>query len=150
MFKKIVMGMSLSFLFLSAQQPVKGISLTKTVFEEKTIWDKIHGAVQKVVPATKVNKNAILIYVNQVTNYSNQTKKNIVIDNPIPKGTVYIPKSARCEGGCQIYYSIDGGKSFKKQEELFVIYGTAKRVPNGSEYSHIKFVFPQLIPYKKV
>jgi len=150
MLKKIFLGMCLSFIFLSGQQPVKGISLTKTVFEERIFWDNIHGEVKKVIPATKVNKNAVLIYVNQVTNHSNQIKKKIVIDNPIPAGTVYFPGSARCEGECQIYYSIDGGKSFKKKENLFVVYGAIKRVPQGNEYTHIKFVFSQLIPYKKV
>lgn len=139
----------LSFLAL-AQQPAKGILLTKAVFEERIVWDNIRGNVRTVVLASKAQKNTTLIYVNQLTNHSNQSKNNIVIDNPIPYGTSYIPNTARCEASCQLYYSIDGGKSFKKQEELFVVYGTKKRVPLGSEYTHIKFVFPQLVPYQKV
>jgi uncharacterized repeat protein (TIGR01451 family) len=139
----------LSF-FLLAQQPIQGILLTKAVFEERVVWDNIKGNLRTMVLATKAQQNATLVYVNQLTNHSSVNKTNVVIDNPIPYGTTYIPNSASCEGACQLYYSIDGGRSFKKQEELFVVYGTKKRTPLGDEYTHIKFVFPQLIPYQKV
>jgi uncharacterized repeat protein (TIGR01451 family) len=135
---------------VSAKQPAQGILLTKAVFEERVVWDNVKGNVHTMLLASKAQKNSTLVYVNQLTNHSNQSKNNIVIDNPIPYGTAYIPNSARCEASCQIYYSIDGGQSFKKQEALFVIYGTQKRTPLGSEYTHIKFVFPQLVPYQKV
>lgn len=133
-----------------AQQPVSGILLSKAIFEEQVVWDNIKGNVPTLVLATNAKKNATLVYVNQLTNHANQSKKNIVIDNPIPLGTEYIPNTARCEASCQIYYSIDGGQSFKPQEALFVVYGTKQRPPLGKEYTHIKFIFPQLVPYQKV
>jgi len=143
-----------SLLFLGSllwgQELGKGLLLTKGVFEERMVWDKFKGNVSTVRPATEAKKNATLVYVNQLTNRSPQTQKNIVIDNPIPYGTMYVPNTARCEASCKLYFSIDGGKSFKRQEALFVVYGTKQRPPLGSEYTHIKFVFPQLLSKQKV
>lgn len=150
MLKKVLWGLSLLFVLSSAQQPAKSILLSKAVFEEKVVWDNMRGNVRKMVPVTKVKKGTTLTYVNQVANRSNLTKKQIVIDNPIPYGSTYIQGTSSCEGVCEMLYSIDGGTTFKKSEALFVVYGTKKRVPMASEYTHIKFIFSKLAPYEKV
>jgi len=147
---KVIAFLGTLSLFSFGQEPIKGLFLTKAVFEERVVWDNQKGNLHTLVLATQVQKNATLIYVNQLTNNANSIKKQLVIDNPIPKGTVYLANTASCEGQCQIYYSIDAAKSFKKAEELFVVYGKRKRVAQPSEYTHIKFVFPQLVPYQKV
>jgi uncharacterized repeat protein (TIGR01451 family) len=150
MLKKVLLSLSFFFVFSYAQQPSKGILLTKSVFIEKIVWDNIRGNIRKMLPATKVNKGDTLVYVNQIINQSQTTRKKIIVDNPIPNGTTYIRGSSSCEGVCEMLYSIDGGATFKQSEELYVIYGTKKRVPMASEYTHIKFIFSSLPPYAKV
>jgi uncharacterized repeat protein (TIGR01451 family) len=103
-----------------------------------------------MVSVTRVKKGAILVYVNQVLNQSQTTRKRVVVDNPIPYGTTYIRGSSSCEGVCEMLYSIDGGTTFKQSEELFVVYGTKRRSPMASEYTHIKFIFSKLAPFEKV
>jgi len=150
MLKKVLLGLSLLFTCSYSQQPSKGILLTKSVFEEKMVWDNIRGNIRTMIPATKVNKGATLVYVNKIINQSQTTRKRVVVDNPIPDGTSYIRGSSSCEGVCEMLYSIDGGTTFKQSEELYVVYGTKRRVPMASEYTHIKFIFSALLPYAKV
>ncbi len=150
MFKKVLLGLSFFVVLSYGEQAVKSISLTKAVFEEKIVWDNIRGNVRKMLAVTRVKKGATLVYVNQIFNQSQSTRKQVVIDNPIPYGTTYIRGSSSCEGVCEMLYSIDGGSTFKQSEELFVVYGTKRRVPMASEYTHIKFIFSNLLPYAKV
>ena len=150
MFKKVLLGLSFFFVLSYGQQSSSSILLTKSVFEEKIVWDNIRGNIRKMLPVTRVKKGATLVYVNQIINQSQVTRKQIVIDNPIPYGTTYIRGSSSCEGVCEMLYSIDGGSTFKQSEELYVIYGKKRRVPMASEYTHIKFIFSKLVPYAKV
>jgi len=150
MLKKVLLALSCLMLLSYAQQPTSSILLSKSIFEEKVVWDNIRGNVRKMVAATRVKKGATLVYVNQILNQSQRTRKQVVVDNPIPYGTTYIRGSSSCEGTCEMLYSIDGGTTFKQSEELFVVYGTKRRVPMASEYTHIKFIFAKLAPYAKV
>jgi len=150
MLKKILLGLSFFFVLSYGQQPTKSILLTKAVFEEKLVWDNMRGNIRKMLLVERVYKGATLVYVNQIINQSQKTRKQVVIDNPIPYGTTYIKGSSRCEGVCEMLYSIDGGTTFKKSEELFVVYGAKRRAPMASEYTHIKFIFSKLAPYAKI
>jgi len=150
MFKKLVIGLSLLTLVIFAKNPATDIVLSKAVFEEKIVWVNPGRQVRKMVPAKKVKKGATLVYVNQIINKSTVTKKQVIVDNPIPYGSAYIRGTSNCEGVCSMLYSIDGGQTFKESQNLFVVYGTKKRVAKGSEYTHIKFIFSEVPPYAKI
>ena len=112
MWKKMALVFFILSIFLSAKNPVKDILLSKAVFQEVSEWKNPGYRVRKIVPATKAHKGAVLIYVNQIINTSNSTKKQLVIDNPIPYGTAYLRGTSSCEGICQMFYSIDGVMNF--------------------------------------
>jgi len=150
MWKKIGLLFFIVSISLGAKNPVKDMILSKAVFQETYEWQNPGRRVRKIVPATKVHKGDILIYVNQIINTSNSTKKQVVIDNPIPYGTAYLRGTSSCEGICKMLYSIDGGKTYAESKELFVIYGTAKRLAKGSEYTHIKYIFSEIPPQAKI
>jgi hypothetical protein len=150
MFKKVLLALNSFFVLSYAQQPSTSLLLAKSVFVERVVWDNIRGNIRKMLPATRVEKGATLVYVNQVINQSQRMRKHVVIDNPIPHNTTYIRGSSSCEGVCEMLYSIDGGTTFKQSEKLYVVYGTKRRVPMDSEYTHIKFIFSKLAPYEKV
>ena len=150
MFKKVLLGLSFFLVLSYGQQASSSVLLTKSVFEEKIVWDNIRGNIRKMLPVVRVKKGATLVYINKIINQSQVSRKQIVIDNPIPYGTTYIRGSSSCEGVCKMLYSIDGGSSFKQSEELYVVYGSKRRKPMASEYTHIKFIFSSLLPYAKV
>ena len=150
MWKKITILLVILSIFLGAKNPVKDIRLSKAVFQEVSEWKNPGYRVRKVVPATKAHKGAVLIYVNQIVNTSYSTKKQVVIDNPIPYGTAYLRGTSSCEGVCKMLYSIDGGKSYADSKDLFVIYGNTKRLAKGSEYTHIKYIFSEIPPHAKI
>ena len=148
--KKVLLIFSFFSFLLMAQNPVRDIALYKAVFEEKISWKNYGQQVRKMVPVKKVNRGATLVYVNQIINKSHTTKKQVVVNNPIPYGSAYIRGTSSCEGPCEMLYSIDDGRTFKKSEALFVVYGTKKRVALGSEYTHIKFIFSEIPPMSKI
>jgi len=150
MWKKIGLLFFILGISLGAKNPVKDILLSKSVFQETYEWQNPGRKVRKIVPATKAEKGAILIYINQIINNSNGIKKQVVIDNPIPYGTSYLRGTSSCEGVCKMLYSIDGGKSYADSKDLFVVYGSAKRLAKGSEYTHIKYIFSEILPHAKV
>ncbi len=150
MWKKIIFIIFILSSSIGANSPVKDILLSKAVFQETYEWQNPGYRVRKIVPATKAHKGAVLIYVNQIINTSNRTKKQVVIDNPIPYGTAYLRGTSSCEGVCKMLYSIDGGKSYADGNDLFVIYGSAKRLAKGSEYTHIRYIFSEIPPHAKI
>ena len=150
MWKKITILLVILSIFLGAKNPVKDIRLSKAVFQEVSEWKNPGYRVRKIVPATKAHKGAVLIYVNQIVNNSNSTKKEVIIDNPIPYGTAYLRGTSSCEGVCTMLYSIDGGKSYAESNDLFVVYGSNKRLAKGSEYTHIKYIFSEIPPHAKI
>ncbi len=150
MWKKITILLVILTIYLGAKNPVKDILLSKAVFQEVSEWQNPGYRVRKIVPATKAHKGAVLIYVNQIINTSNSTKKQVVIDNPIPYGTAYLRGTSSCEGICKMLYSIDGGKSYADSNNLFVVYGKTKRLAKGSEYTHIKYIFSEIPPHAKI
>ena len=150
MLKKVLLGLIFFFALSYAQQPTSSIVLKKSVFVETMVWDNIRGNIKKMIPVSTVKKGATLVYLNQVINQSSKMRSQIVIDNLIHSNTTYIKGTSSCEGVCEMLYSIDGGNTFKQGEELYVVYGTKRRVPMASEYTHIKFIFSKLAPYEKV
>ena len=150
MWKKIALLSLLMSVALFAKNSIKDIVLSKAVFQEVFEWKNPGYRVRKIVPATKAHRGSVLIYVNQIVNTSYSTKRQVVIDNPIPYGTAYLRGTSSCEGVCKMLYSIDGGKTYADSKDLFVIYGTTKRLAKGSEYTHIKYIFSEIPPHAKI
>jgi len=150
MFKKIILSLGLLTIFVFSKSPVEGIVLSKAVFEEKIVVDSLGHQSRKMVPVKKVDKGAVLVYVNQLINKSSAIKKEVVVDNPIPQGTTYISGTSSCEGFCKMLYSIDGGQTYKESQDLFVIYGAKKRQAMDYEYTHIKFIFLEIPPMSRI
>lgn len=98
---------------------------------------------EKAVPGTEV------IFTNRFENASNKAASDIVIDNPIPKDTIYKAGSAFGKDAV-IVFSADGGKTFGAAENL-KIRGADGRQLNAvpSEYTHIRWTYRgQLAPGK--
>ena len=96
------------------------------------------------VKAEKVLPGGVVKYVNTLNNDGVETATQLVINNPIPKEMQYLSSSAECQGSCVIYYSVDGGQTFKKPSELFVGLGQERHLAKAEEYTNIRWVLDNL------
>ena len=114
---------------ISSANVLSKLKLETFAFQEKN---------GKNVPVKRVKRGSKVVYINRVSNLDRSPKRNIVVKNPIPRGTKYIIGSAKCENGCTISFSTDGGRTFVDHER------------EGEEYNYIEFYFKEIPPLKKL
>ena len=96
------------------------------------------------VKATKVVPGTLIRYVNALDNLGKQKAEKLVVKNPIPENMEYVASSASCQTACSLSYSVDGGKSYKQAEDLYVGTGEERHLAQASEYTDIKWVLDSL------
>jgi len=111
--KFIPLLIALVLLLLSAEVFAKSlVSISMKAEKEVTVNKE-----KKMVAAKEVNPGDVIFYTLSYVNSGDETATNAVMDDPIPKGTVYLPGSA-FGNDAEISFSIDGGKNFKKPSLL--------------------------------
>jgi len=120
------------------------VSISASSYQEKTKVSENGQKVKAWVKADKVVPGTVIRYVNALENSGNKLATKLVVDNPIPDNMVYVGNSASCQTKCSLFYSVDGGKSYKKPEELFVGLGEERHLAQASEYTHIRWVVDSL------
>jgi uncharacterized repeat protein (TIGR01451 family) len=95
----------------------------------------------------KVQRGDVVRYTITAENQSDRQIKNLVLNGPVPRGTVFILQSVQAPNNTQISYSIDGGKSFVANPTITV------KLPNGKSetkpapataYTHIRVQVPSV------
>ncbi|KOP25660.1 hypothetical protein AMR41_15280 [Hapalosiphon sp. MRB220] len=120
-------------------QAEKKIIVQQVQGKQKESWQALQG---KAV----VQPGDILRYTVTGVNNTNKAVKNFLINQPIPKGMVYVLNSATVNAntGAKITYSIDNGRSFVEKPTVQV------KLPNGkvetrpapaTVYTHIRWNF---------
>lgn len=106
---------------------------------EKEITAYQHGRQSKRrVPTTTIEPGGHLFYTVRLTNEGKGPAHNVVVDNPVPKGAVYVPGSARGRGST-MSVSIDGGESWMVEApDLF-----------GEVVTHLRWRIDVLAPGEK-
>ena len=112
------------------------LSIKSFSFQEKIVTTADGKKIKKSIPVEQVARGTKVVYINRLKNIDEETRTNIIIKNPIPKGTKYIKGSAICGQECTISYSTDGGKTLNSSDE------------NGVSY--IEFYFSNIYPHKEV
>jgi uncharacterized repeat protein (TIGR01451 family) len=96
----------------------------------------------KRVAADKVNPGDVIFYTINYVNSGDKEATNSFLDDPIPKGSVYIPGSAFGDNA-EITFSIDGGKTFKKPSlltyEVKVNGKMEKKTASPEQYTHVRW-----------
>jgi uncharacterized repeat protein (TIGR01451 family) len=96
-------------------------------------------AADRVVPGDEV------IYTLEIRNTTPAVEPPPTVDYPIPEHMRYVPDSA-VGAGAAVTYSIDGGRSFARPEELFVVDADGKQRPATAEdYTHIRWQLKHLL-----
>ncbi len=110
--------------------------------EVETVNSKGKKELKRVEPAL-VTPGEEIIYTLSYSNTGKETAKNLFITNPVPQHMAYKANSAGGENTA-IVYSLDGGKTFDKPENLKVRTSDGKeRVAMAANYSHIRWVIQQ-------
>ena len=118
------------------------VSVSITAEKEMTVVKNGQRLTKKVV-AAKIDPGDVIFYTLNFINSGDEAATNVVLDDPIPMGTVYLPGSAYGVGA-EITFSIDGGKTFQKPSllvyEVTLPNGkTEKRVASPEEYTNVRW-----------
>jgi uncharacterized repeat protein (TIGR01451 family) len=93
----------------------------------------------KLVPADRVVPGDRVLYTLEVLNSSAAAVDEPVIIHPIPEHMRYVADSA-VGPGAEVSYSVDGGKTFDRSENL-TLQGTdgQQRAAGAADYTHIRW-----------
>lgn len=103
-------------------------------------WEPLKGQ-------TVVRPGDVLRYTLNGENKSDRPIKNLTLNQPIPKGMMYVLKSSNVTNNAKTTYSIDGGRSFVENPTVKVT------LPNGKVetkpapaivYTHIRLQVPSV------
>ena len=103
--------------------------------------------VKRKIAAKGVQPGEEIIYTLNYANSGTEGAKDVVISDPIPEGTAYLPGSASEVG--DLTFSIDKGKSFKKPTLLtYEVKGSdgkvLKKVATPEDYTDIRWTIPSI------
>ena len=138
----IIIGISFAYLtnFGWTQEPSKGSIQLKMVAQKEVVVENEEGEKEvKRVAATTVIPGDHVIYTIEYSNIGSEPADSIVINNPIPENMYYIAGTA---GGmnAEIIFSIDGGASYNKPENLKIIDEDGNERPaTARDYTHIQW-----------
>ena len=123
------------------------VSVTITAEKEVTVVKNGQKTIEKAA-ATSIDPGDVIFYTLNYLNSGNEAATNVVLDDPIPQGTAYIPGSA-FGSGAEIIFSIDDGKTFKKPSLLTheVTLANGKKEPRSAspeQYTHIRWTIGKI------
>jgi len=115
------------------------VELKTTAQQQVKVVDASGREVTKLVTASKVVPGDEVIYTITARNLSDQAVESVVIDDPIPEHMTYVMGSAVGEGTV-ITFSIDGGKSFDRSENLVLTDASGtSRTAEAKDYTNIRW-----------
>ena len=130
-------------------QPKVAISIKA----EKEVTVSANGKqIKKKIAAKGVHPGDEILYTLSYVNSGTEAAKDVVISDPIPPGTSYIPGSA--SNAEDLSFSIDKGKSYKKPTlltyEIKSSDGKAqKRAATPDDYTDIRWILPSVAAGEK-
>jgi uncharacterized repeat protein (TIGR01451 family) len=89
----------------------------------------------RLVPAGRLSQGQVVYYTVRITNPTPVFANKVQVSQLIPANTTYLPGSA-AGPGAEIEFSIDGGQTFARPENLKQADGT--RAP-PARYTHIRW-----------
>jgi uncharacterized repeat protein (TIGR01451 family) len=144
-----IMGMTVTILF-TPQSPLlarsrtartcvdplpiaKRVALTLKA-DKKAIEDNLV-VFKPIAGKASVKPGDIIKYTVIAKNNSHCPLRNLILKQPIPKGTTYVKDSATAIDGAELLFSIDGGKTFSAKPTI----GT-QEAP-ATEYNYLRWKF---------
>jgi uncharacterized repeat protein (TIGR01451 family) len=88
----------------------------------------------RMVPAKLLSQGQVVYYTLRITNPTPVVANNVTVVQQVPSNTRYLPGSA-VGPGADIEFSIDGGRTFARAEDLKLEDGSSRAPPE--RYTHI-------------
>lgn len=121
------------------RQPItKRVALTLTA-DKEVITDNII-TYQPISGKASVKPGDIIRYTVVAKNNSHCPLKNLILKQPIPRGTNYLKNSATAVAGAQLLFSIDGGQTFVAEPKI------DNRSAPASAYNYLRWKFRRPVP----
>ncbi len=117
----------------------------KMVAEKEVTVTEGGKKVVKRVPAQSSAPGEVLIYTLNYKNVGDEKATAVNVDNPLPNGTRYLANTAS-GAEAQINFSVDGGKTFGKPEQLAVQKSGKKTRAEAVDYTTIRWVLGEVKP----
>ena len=92
-----------------------------------------------IAEKSSVKPGDIIKYTVIATNKGRCPLKNLILKQPIPRGTNYLKDSAKTVNGAELLFSIDGGKTFSAQPKI-----GAEPAPTTA-YNYLRWKFSGLM-----
>jgi uncharacterized repeat protein (TIGR01451 family) len=91
-----------------------------------------------LVPADRVMPGDEVFYTLEIRNKGSRPLPAPTVDFAIPAHMRYVANSA-VGAGAEVSYSVDGGHSFERPDNLTVAVGTNRRLATPADYTHIRW-----------
>lgn len=115
------------------------ITLTMKAQEREVITGDDGKREVRLIEPTNVIPGDLIVYTTTYRNNGNEAATDVAITNVIAKEMRYIAGSADSKGA-QLTYSVDGGKTFNREENLTVLGANGKPRPaTVDDYTHIRW-----------
>jgi uncharacterized repeat protein (TIGR01451 family) len=124
--------------------PTKGQVELSLNAEKKVVLDKQKESWQDLGAKAMVQPGDVLRYIVTAKNNGELPVKNLTINQRVPKGMVYVLKSASASNQAKITYSIDGGRNFVETPTVKVKLANGKvetKPAPATAYTHIRWNF---------
>jgi len=132
----------------SVAQEKGTLELTMLAEQEVVVENEDGEKEIKREPISKVIPGDHIIYTIICKNIGEENADSVVINNPIPEQTQYVPGTAGGEDS-EIVFSIDGGKTFDKPENLIVFDEEGnEQIATADKYTNVRWVLNGFIPPK--
>ncbi|MDQ8038562.1 MAG: hypothetical protein REI12_14150 [Pedobacter sp.] len=135
--------LALPLVSVSAQAKPE-LQMNMTAEKEVTVTENGKKAVKRV-PAQSSAPGEVLIYTLNYKNVGDEKATAVNVDNPLPNGTRYLANSAS-GNDAQINFSIDGGKTYAKPDQLAVQKAGKKAKAEAPDYTNIRWVLGEVKP----
>lgn len=115
-----------------------GVSITTKAFLEVPVKDTKGNTSIALKPAEKAVPGDIIEFQNKVENHAKVAASNIAITNPVPEHMAFVES---IQDNTDVLYSVDGGKTFAKKDQLTIKDEKGIHNARPDEYTHVRWVF---------
>lgn len=109
--------------------------VTLTLKADKKVMKDNKEMFEPIAGKASVKPGDIIKYTVVAKNNSHCPLKNLILKQPIPKGTNYLKDSAMVVDGAELLFSIDGGKTFVAKPMV------GKEVAPAADYNYLRWKF---------
>jgi uncharacterized repeat protein (TIGR01451 family) len=113
--------------------PAKRVTLTLKA--DKQVMSAKVFSFQALAGKAAVKPGDVIMYTVVAKNNSRCALRNLVLKQPIPKGTQYVKDSAQAIEGAELLFSVDGGKTFSAKPMV------GKTVVPATDYNYLRWKF---------